>query len=174
MPTAEFYPNNLRISDAGIALLKRFTPLQHTPRKASCGIDEIGYGHILRPVDHHLTLVNEAQAEQLMREDVRVLEIYLNSTFRVSLLPHQFDALISLIWDIGIVSFERSPIRAYINAGMFSEAVQSWRVGFASWKGSRFGAQNLEVRYFEAAHFSCGAVNTYGHPEVDHFSTFVQ
>jgi GH24 family phage-related lysozyme (muramidase) len=108
-------PNALRTSDAGIDFLKRFQRFSRTPYAHPCGLPAIGYEHIVRPIDQKLTEVNEAQATQLLREDVRVLEIYLNASARVPLAAHEFDALISLMWDVGILEYERSPLREMLH-----------------------------------------------------------
>ncbi len=160
MPTAENLPQPLRISAPGIALLQHFTPFCPTPIKTDCGLEEIGYGHVLRPVDQHLTRVNEAQAEQLLREDVRVFEIYLRATMRVPLQQHQFEALISLVWDVGILAFERSSIRWLLNAGKVGEAVELWRTWDGGPLSPRPGAENLTRRQFETALFCHGGTTS--------------
>lgn len=107
--------NDRRTSDAGIDFLKRWQRFEHAPYAHLCGLQAIGYEHILRPIDQKLSEVNEAQATQLLREDVRVLEIYLNASARVPLEAHEFDALISLMWDVGILEYERSPLREMLH-----------------------------------------------------------
>lgn len=111
------HPNKLSTSDQGLALIKQFARCSKVPYPHPCGLTAIGFEHIIRPSDQELTQVNAQQATQLLREDVRVYEIYLNSAIRIALEQHEFDTLVSLVVDVGILAFERSPVRALLNAG---------------------------------------------------------
>lgn len=110
------HPNARSVSDAGLALIQRFERFSARPYPHPCGLPAIGYAHILRPVDQALSQgVSPDQARQLLREDVRVCEIYLNASTRVPLESHEFDALVSLLWDIGILEYERSTLREMLH-----------------------------------------------------------
>ncbi|MEF8746689.1 MAG: lysozyme [Candidatus Accumulibacter propinquus] len=110
------HPNDWRVSDAGLDLIKRFERFSSRPYPHPCGLPAIGYGHLLRPIDQALSRgVNFDQAEQLLREDVRIYEIYLNASCRVPIDQHEFDALTSLLWDIGILEYEGSTLRKMLH-----------------------------------------------------------
>jgi lysozyme len=172
MTNADSPANALRTSDQGIDLIKQYQVFLTTPRKAPCGLFEIGYGHVLRPVDQKLALVTERQAEQLLREDVRCFEIYLNATVRVPLKQHEFDALVSLVFDVGMLAFEHSPLRRLINDGHRPEAAQELR----AWRGGPFGNRSAAChhrrRHDEARLFLHGTHSAYSAFEDEHFATF--
>lgn len=123
------HPNALRVSALGLDLIKRFHLFSATPTRRPGKMLEIGYGHVLRPGDQDLTWVTERQATELLREDLRCVEIYLNASLRVPVRAHEFDALASLVFDVGMRVFERSELRARVNAGDRSGAfveLQHW------------------------------------------------
>lgn len=165
-------PNALCTSDVGISVIKQYQTFRPTPKKELCGLYEIGYGHVLRPVDQNLTMVTEAQAEQLLREDVRCFEIYLNATIRVPLQQHEFDALVSLVFDVGMLAFEHSPIRKMIDQGQRQEAARELR----AWRGGPFGNRSAAChhrrRHDEARLFLHGTHSVYSAFEDEHFATF--
>ncbi|HNC51216.1 MAG TPA: lysozyme [Accumulibacter sp.] len=169
MARVELSPQPTRTSANGLALIQRFETFLATPRKGSQGFLEIGWGHVLRPDEAQVTLVNRQQAEALLIEDLRVFEIYLQATIRVELAQHAFDALISLLRDVGIRAFERSDIRHLIQADKPQEAARTWR----TWEGPRHGARNLERRHAEANLFLKASLSFYGHPEDEHFAAYL-
>lgn len=112
------------VSPAGLDLIKMAVPFCAQRSGAPGSLQTIGYGHVLRPGDVDLQLVTEEQATQLLREDLRCIEIYLNAAARVPLAQHEFDALVSLIFDVGILSYEHSFLRDAVNAGDRQEAAR--------------------------------------------------
>lgn len=173
MARVELPSKLLRTSANGLALIERFESFTRTPRTGSAGLMEIGYGHVLRSIDPAITLVDRQQAEALLAEDLRAYELYLQATIRGELSQHAFDALISLLWDVGILAFERSEIRQLINADKPQEAARLWR----TWDGKplppREGPRNLERRHAEANLFLKGSLSAYGHPEDEHFAAYL-
>jgi len=115
-------PNARSVSVAGLEMIKRCVPFSATRRGTPGALQTIGYGHFLRPADAGLRVVDDALATQLLREDLRCIEIYLNATVRVLLEQHEFDALASLVFDVGMRTYERSFLRNAINAGDREEA----------------------------------------------------
>lgn len=120
-PTAA-RPHPRRTSPAGLALIRRFEHFSSTPFDHPSGLRAIGFGHVLRPGEQHLTRLTTDLATELLREDLRHIEIYLDATTPVPLAQHAFDALVSLIFDVGILTYERSRLRALIHAGNWPEA----------------------------------------------------
>lgn len=111
------HPNSLSVSETGLELIKRFEPFLDTPQRAPSGMSVIGYRYVMRPADQDLIKMGEQDAHLLLREALRCIEIYINSSVRVALDQHEFDALASLVFDIGMGTFERSDLRAMLNAG---------------------------------------------------------
>ena len=81
----------------------------------------IGYGHYGPEVRANQT-ITEPEAEALLRKDLKVFENEVNSDIKVQITQSQFDACISLSYNIGIGSFGNSDIVKYINEGKFGHA----------------------------------------------------
>lgn len=124
-PANPAQPNRLAVGEPGLAIIRRFDYFQAEPYLHRNGYHAIGYGHRIR--DWGIQLLDppiaRATAEELLRQDLSPIELYLNATTRVSLAQHQFDALASLIFDDGIRAFERSPLRSHIHKGESAAAI---------------------------------------------------
>jgi len=86
----------------------------------------IGYGHKLLPAEIKiLTKVNTREAEEIMRRDVapiaKVIEAY---TQNIALNQNQFDALVSLVYNIGARSFKQSKIRRLLTDGLWGNSAE--------------------------------------------------
>ena len=80
----------------------------------------IGYGHArsARPG----AVINEAEAELLLQYDLMPIVALLNERVRLPLNQHQFDALASFIFSIGLERFQGSDVQAKLDANAPSEA----------------------------------------------------
>lgn len=122
-------PNRLAIGAAGLAIIRRFEIFSAIPTLHRKGSHVIGYSHRLRGDEAELLLapISRETGEMLMRQDCRLLELYLNATTRVVLAQHQFDALCSLLFDVGIKAFERSPLRACVLQGHHAKVLEEFQ-----------------------------------------------
>lgn len=105
-----------RVSPAGKERIRGFE--KFVPRVYLCPVGRrtIGYGHALRPFEHFPGAITMAEGERLMDEDLAPIEIYLNGVFP-DLTQNEFDALASLIFNIGLGAFEKSTLFARLKAG---------------------------------------------------------
>ena len=105
----------MKTSPKGIALIKEFEGLRLKAYKCPGGVWTIGYGHTAG-VKLGMTITEE-QAEQFLKEDLIVFEKAVNNQ-NLSINQNQFDALVSLIYNIGIGNFQKSTLlrKARINA----------------------------------------------------------
>ena len=105
----------MNTSPKGIALIKEFEGLRLKAYLCPGGVWTIGYGHTagVKPG----MVISEAQAEEYLKADLISFERYLNG-LGLALNQNQFDALISLIYNIGIGNFQKSTLlrKARINA----------------------------------------------------------
>lgn len=97
----------MKTSPKGIALIKEFEGLRLKAYKCPGGVWTIGYGHTAG-VKPGMTITEE-QAEQFLKEDLIVFEKAVNNQ-NLSINQNQFDALISLIYNIGIGNFQKSTL----------------------------------------------------------------
>ena len=81
------------------------------------GKPTIGYGHVILYGEAFAQPFTEAQASALLLEDCALAEIYINANVRVRLAQHEFDALVSFVFNIGVGAFDRSTMRRFLNLG---------------------------------------------------------
>jgi lysozyme len=102
------------ISDLGLAVLKAHEGLRLTAYKDGGGVWTIGWGHTGPEVKYRLTITEE-QAVALLRKDVAWAE---EEVRRLGALPqNQFDALVSLTYNIGAAAFRKSTLARLIRSG---------------------------------------------------------
>ena len=97
------------------------------------GEDEytIGYGHYGSDV-HAGDTITEAEATALMKKDLKVFENAVRSAVKVDITQSQFDALVSLSYNIGTGAFADSDTVKSLNNGEPGHAavdIPSWRRG---------------------------------------------
>jgi lysozyme len=66
--------------------------------------------------------INPDQAEQLLARDVAQTALFLRSVTPVSLTQHQFDALVSFIFNVGQGNYATSTLRKKLHAGDYEGA----------------------------------------------------
>ena len=152
--SSKLHPNSLSVSESGLDLIKRFDRFLDAPQRQPSGQSLIGYRYVMRPADQDLIRMGEKDADLLLREALRCIEIYLNSSVRVELDQHEFDALASLVFDVGMGTFDRSDLRAMLNRGDkagAAYALQHW-VGPSS--ADVRPRRNAEATLFLRGHLS--------------------
>ena len=80
----------------------------------------IGYGHT-KDVFRGMS-ITEQQAEALLLEDLQWAENTVNRVVKVPLNQNQFDALVSLCFNIGSTAFSNSTLVRVLNKGDYVEA----------------------------------------------------
>lgn len=109
----------MKTSDAGIDLIKTFEGLRLDayPDPATGGDPwTIGYGHT-GPDTHKGLTIDEAQAEALLRKDLARFEACIDACVHADLTQGQFDALVSLAYNIGCWNVRASTLVKLLNAG---------------------------------------------------------
>jgi lysozyme len=117
-------PSLMHISTAGTTFIKTVEGLRLTPYKDSGGKYTVGYGHTANvwPGDN----ITEAQAEQYLQLDISAAEHCIVAAIAIVLQQCQFDALCSLIFNIGVGAFGRGSIAGDINRHDFKTATAVW------------------------------------------------
>jgi lysozyme len=117
-------PNARRhISQRGLALLKQFEGLKLTAYRDIGGKLTIGYGHLIRPGETYQT-ITQAQADKLLRQDVKLAEAIVKRQVKVPLNQNQYDALVSFIYNIGEGHFRRSTLLKELNQRDYASAAE--------------------------------------------------
>jgi lysozyme len=139
----------LSISPKGVAFVQKWEGCRLEAYEDSAGIPTIGTGHIAG-VKMGDTITQE-QADDFLRDDLQTAEDCVN-TAAPGLTQNQFDACVSLAFNIGCGAFKGSTLCRLLWAGDFQGAASQ----FARW--NRSGGRVVEGlsnrRRAEAALFS--------------------
>lgn len=103
-----------RTHEAGIALIKHFEGFSPVVYLDVAGQATIGYGHLLREGEV-LERISQAEAEDLLRQDVAVAERAVMKLIRAPLMDGQFAALVSFTFNLGSGALQRSTLRQKVN-----------------------------------------------------------
>ena len=104
--------NFQKISDIGISKIQTREELRLKAYRCEAGRLTIGYGHTEGVKDGDV--ITEEQAIEFFKSDVGVIENHLNrlrQSAKIKFKQCEFDALVSLIFTIGLGSFQTSTLR---------------------------------------------------------------
>ncbi len=104
----------MKTSKKGIELIKRHEGVKTTAYLCPAGVWTIGYGHTGKEVRVGSTLSLE-EAEELLRSDLTLFEEVVSKYVESTLTQNQFDALVSLIYNIGAGAFLGSTLFRLVN-----------------------------------------------------------
>ena len=90
----------MQTSENGIDLIKGFEGFSAVPRPDINGINEIGFGHDIKPGET-FTSVDENDATDLLCKDLAYFESIINDNVIAPLNQNQFDALVSFVYNVG-------------------------------------------------------------------------
>lgn len=116
----------MNLSENAIDVIRRFEGFSDKPYPDAQGYS-IGYGHFIKPGEKFTTLT-EAQARALLRDDAGIAAATVKNSVTVPLTQNQFDALTSLVYNIGATAFRNSTLLKKLNAGDYSAAAQQFDV----------------------------------------------
>jgi len=113
----------LKISREGVILIKSFEGFRPRAIRRDDGQWVIGYGHTLSAREG--ASVSEADAELLLQYDLIPVAKAVNDGVAASLNQHQFDALASFAFSVGVDRFQSSDVLSRLNAGFAGEAADA-------------------------------------------------
>lgn len=129
----------MRTSPAGLELIKTFEGLRETAVRLPDGRWTIGYGHV-RTAREGLS-ITAADAETLLIQDLRPIEAAISTMVFAPLMQNQFDALVSLAYNISLGQFRESEIVSHLNAGNHLAAANA----FDLWRRARLHGRVMVV-----------------------------
>lgn len=116
----------MKISENGLKVIKDFEGLRLTSYQCSAGVWTIGFGHT-KGVKAGQT-ITKATADKYLKDDVTAFENVVNKNVKVKLNQNQFDALVSLCFNIGSGAFKKSTLLKRLNEGDYDEASDQFLV----------------------------------------------
>lgn len=130
----------MKLSAHGLAFLSAQEGLRLAPYNDSAGHATIGVGHLIHygPVTaadrSHYRGFDRAAALSLLKHDASSREAFVSKAVKVPLNQNEFDALVSLTFNIGNAGFKGSTVLRKLNAGDRRGAANAfllWRRGGA-------------------------------------------
>ncbi len=116
---------NLRYSDAGLNLTKRYEGLRLRAYQDQGGIWTVGYGHT-GPGAVPGAEVTPLEAEVLLRADLRTALNCINSAVQAPVQQCQFDALVDFCFNTGSTNFLHSTLLRKVNARDYPGAAEQF------------------------------------------------
>lgn len=113
------------ISKNGLDLIKQFESLQLKAYKCSANVWTIGYGHTKNVKEGDR--ISQDQANCFLMQDLYSVERAIIRLVKVKINQNQFDALCSLIFNIGISAFNKSTLLAKLNKEDYVGAAEQFR-----------------------------------------------
>lgn len=111
----------LRTTDRGLSLIKQFEGRRLRAYLCPAGVLTIGYGHTSAagpPEVKRDMAISAEEAERIFRADIDLFENKVEKLVKgVKLTPSQFDALVSLAFNIGVGAFARSTLLKKLKRG---------------------------------------------------------
>ena len=117
----------MNIGQKGIDLIKHFEGCELNAYKCPAGVWTIGYGHI-KGVSEGMSITQE-QAEQMLLDELKEYENYINELVVVDLSQNQFDALVSWVYNLGPANLKSSTLLKVLNSGDYAgvpDQIERW------------------------------------------------
>lgn len=113
----------MQLSDAGLDMIKRLEGFRANAYQDSAGVWTIGYGHTGKYV-HEGVCIDAAEAQTLLLKDLMIAQACVNEiTQRELVTQGEYDALVSLVFNVGCEALRYSTLADMIRAGRMDEAV---------------------------------------------------
>ena len=119
------------LSNNGMKLLEQFEGLRLESYLDSAGIATIGWGSIKYPDGSKVKKgdkITKAQAKEYKLHDLKEFESTVNTSVKVPLTQNQYDALVSLSYNIGSNAFKNSTLLKKLNSGDYKGAADQFLV----------------------------------------------
>lgn len=119
----------MSVSLNGMAILAGFEGFRADAYLDGAGVWTIGFGTTIYPNGIRVKKGDTCTREQALiykKHDVQFFEKHVNRIITVPLKQNQFDALVCLVYNIGVGAFESGSVDNLINSGKVAEAVSVW------------------------------------------------
>jgi lysozyme len=115
----------MRLSEAGLNLIKSFESCRLVSYQDSGGLWTIGWGHTGPGIVEGLTWTQEL-ADAMLIQDVAATEDEVNRLVSVPLTQGEFDALVSFAYNVGVGAMEHSTMLYLLNNNRHEEAANEF------------------------------------------------
>jgi lysozyme len=120
----------VNVSKAAIALIKHHEGVRSRPYRCPANLWTVGVGHLIGDGKHLPDSWNrtftEAEIDGILKSDLRRFELGVSKMLpNVPLRQHEFDAIISFCFNLGLGCFQRSTLRQALLRGDKKAAMES-------------------------------------------------
>lgn len=115
-------------SDAGVAFIANEEGFVDHVYKDFAGVPTIGYGHALQPGETFPDRITEAEGRRLLARDLAATERAVRDAVTAPLNQDQFDALVSLVFNIGPGHWKESTVLRCLNSGDYAGAAEAFEM----------------------------------------------
>lgn len=112
----------MRLSPAGLELLKKSEGFRDRTYSDVAGFQTIGFGHRLEPGESYPDGITPQQGESILISDISTAENAVARLVHVPLTQGQFDALVDFVFNLGSGRLASSTLLRCLNAGKYDEA----------------------------------------------------
>lgn len=137
--------NKKELSEKGIELIKRWEGCRTTVYKDVANLLTVGIGHLCKPHEGFRLgqSISLEQVHELFRADVKRFVDSVNKTLEnVELTQNQFDACVSLAYNIGTNAFAGSSVVRHLKKGNYELAANA----FLAWNKATVKGQLRKVQ----------------------------
>ena len=120
----------MKVSNGCIQLIKHHEGIRNKPYRCPAGLWTVGVGHLIGdgkslPSEWNRTFT-PAEIDAILKRDLRRFELGVRKMLpNVPLRQHEFDALVSFCFNLGLGCFQRSTIRQALLRGDKEAAMES-------------------------------------------------
>jgi lysozyme len=116
------------IDDIGIGFIKQWERFSSVVYLSATGDRIIGYGHRIEFNEHIASSITEQQAIELLRKDLVKFEDAAFNLIKVKLNQNQFNAFVSLVYNVGPENIKGTRLLELLNSYKFDLAMQYWKL----------------------------------------------
>tara|TARA_R110002012_G_scaffold132157_1_gene285066 strand:+ start:157 stop:600 length:444 start_codon:yes stop_codon:yes gene_type:complete len=109
----------MKVSDEGLSLIKHFEGCELKAYRCAANVLTIGYGST-KGVTEDMEITQEG-AEELLQEEMHEYEGYINDMVKVPLEQHQFDSMVSWVFNLGSGNLSSSTLLKKLNNSEYDE-----------------------------------------------------
>jgi len=110
----------MKLDDSGYKLIQGFEGLSLVPYKCQAGISTIGYGATFYPSGKKVTMqdapISLATAKWMFKETADKFAADVNKMIKANINQNQFNAIVSLAYNIGLAGLAKSSLLKKVNA----------------------------------------------------------
>ena len=143
------------ITQSTIDFLKEEEGVRTVVYKDIAGKDTVGVGHLVLPADglKFGDVISEEKVDSFLKADVKTAADCVIAKVTRTLNQSQFNALVSLVYNIGCGAFTSSTVRKYLNDSKISDkniksAWHSWKNAGGKYSDALFNRRVRETDLF--------------------------